>query len=165
MVKSFKHKKCSLSEINLYRVWALLELAHRHMAEIREKELKSLNLSFAQMRTLNAIARLDAVGKIPTPWLISKQLLRAPSTITQALNQLEKRGLIVRVRDQKKKSIIRLELTESGLHIYQTARNTNALTKIFSNLPPRKIENLESYLEILFKAAQMDNQVNDPLWW
>mgnify|MGYP000042773309 CR=1 FL=1 len=96
-----KLKKQLLSMLNM--VIKTEEHAMRESAEDSE-------LSVSEMHTLVAVGR-----KSPkTMSSIAQELLINVSTLSIAINKLEKKGFVTRVRDDVDRRIVRISLTEKG---------------------------------------------------
>jgi len=70
----------------------------------------SHNLSVAEMHTLVAVGRHEA----KTMSTIASELLINVSTLSIAINKLEKKGYVQRLRSETDRRVVRIELTENG---------------------------------------------------
>jgi DNA-binding MarR family transcriptional regulator len=76
----------------------------------KEFQLKSSGLNYAQLHTLEKIYEDGAVKTLD----ISKALDISPSTLIGVLDELEKRGLIRRERQETDKRVVLVSVTKKG---------------------------------------------------
>ena len=96
-----KLKQQMLSIFNM--VMKTEELAMKETADSGE-------LSVSEIHTLVAVGRHTP----KTMSTIAQDLLINVSTLSIAINKLEKKGFVVRIRDDADRSIVRISLTEKG---------------------------------------------------
>ena len=80
---------------------------------IEEEELKKSRFKDLTPKELHAI---DAIGmhKSPTASQVAPKLHLTRATITSTVDRLVKKGYALRIRDQKDRRVVRLELTHKG---------------------------------------------------
>lgn len=76
----------------------------------KEYQLRSSGLNYSQLHTLEKIYEDGAVKTLD----ISKALDISPSTLIGVLDELEKRGLIMRERQEKDKRVVLVSATKKG---------------------------------------------------
>jgi len=75
-------------------------------------------------------------------------LFRERNTVFVVVNNMEKRGLVKKVKDPKRKNVLRVILTKKGEEVFNRARErTEVFSHIMSNLSPEERENLRTYLQ------------------
>lgn len=102
-----KLKQQMLSIFNM--VLKTEELAMKETAENNE-------LSVSEIHTLVAVGR-HAPKTMST---IAQELLINVSTLSIAINKLEKKGFVTRIRDNSDRRIVRISLTEKGRNALET---------------------------------------------
>ena len=68
------------------------------------------------------LIHIDKLGKKATPVELSRQLLRKHHSITGLLLRMEKKGLIIRNKDLKRKNMIRVSMTDKGKAMFHNAK-------------------------------------------
>ncbi len=118
-------------------------------AAIKEEEiwisrLAKQRLSKSEIRTLVAI---NESGFIPMTQ-IAKRLRITISTLTTAINKLEKRNLVEKVRDEDDKRIIKVKLTSKGKIVAEKHDDVRArmVGKITGDFEEEELEVLEKAL-------------------
>lgn len=98
---------------------------------------------------LNAIRRLtDCDGKGPRASDLSSRMHVTPPTITQQVAELERRGMVERVRDVEDRRSVRIILKDDGIAVLERNREEIlALFKIVAeSLGPERSESLAALL-------------------
>jgi len=129
---------------------ALFRQTHDAILKVRQKELRASDITPEQMGALTAIR---AIGPQATAAQLSKWLFRNPDSMTIMLRRLEKKGLIRKTPDAKRKNIIRLSLTRTGEKAFHKASQADVANSIFDRLSPRKKAQLRAILEKLRSRA------------
>ena len=115
------------------------------------KELsKKYNVSAPQLATLRVLL-LD--GSMPASQ-IAKQIMVNSSTLTGVIDRLEQKGLVSRVRDDPDRRIIRVELTEAGRTLAETAPPP-VQVKIIKGMRKLQSEERGQVIRSLTKLAEM----------
>lgn len=133
-----------------YELWVLLHQACDAVARARDNELREVGISWIQAAVLFIVKAVKAPA---TPAEISRWLFREPHSVSGLLNRMQKQGLLKKVKDLKRKNLIRVTLTEKGEEAYQRSRELKAIHGIMSSLSPKKRDNLRAYLEALRNKA------------
>jgi len=126
-------------------IWRLFVQVRLAMVTHRARELRVINISPMQS------ALLYAVNRIPepvTPAEISRWLIRERHTVSVALNQMEKKGLLTQVKDLERKNMIRVTLTQKGQETLDQLliEHWNIIPEILSCLSDDEKANLRKYL-------------------
>jgi DNA-binding MarR family transcriptional regulator len=120
------------------------------MLSLKRKELRKFGSTVEEATMLIHISKL---GDKATPTELSRQLLRKHHSITGILLRMEKKGLIKRNKDLKRKNMIRVSMTEKGEAIYRNANNEDVLEKLVDILSDKQKQDMASYLNILRDKA------------
>jgi len=130
-----------------FEIWAAMHQARDTMARCREREIKPAGISGIQAAVLWIVKNTTAPS---TPAEISRWMFREPHTVSSLLKQMEKHGLVRKVRDLDRKNLVRIEVTEKGEAAYHQSRaNARVIDDIFSCLSDEEVETLLSYLKKL----------------
>ncbi len=70
---------------------------------------------------------IQAIGNKATPSEISRWLLRKPHSIFDVLRRMERKGLIINVKDLDRKNLVRVGMTEKGWQIYSQVKQREAI--------------------------------------
>ena len=122
--------KINVSESN-FELWLSFGKAHHSVELARQKELNQYGIPHRQTHVLRTIKDL---GTNATLAEIAKAVDRKPHVISSQTITMEKDGLIKRIRATPKSSLLRIELTEKGLQMIKSARNSKSFDDIFSFL-------------------------------
>jgi len=114
-----------------YNLWLLLRRATHAALRARERELRQYGISSANSGVLFLVQEL---GRKATPAEISRQLFREPHSVSGLLSRMEKDGLVRRVKDLRKKNMVRVVLTEKGRKVYEQAKKRGSVHSILSVL-------------------------------
>ena len=133
-----------------YELWVLLHQACDAMNRARENELRQVGLSGVQAAVLFIVKAM----KVPaTPGEISRWLFRKPHTVSGLLYRMEKQGLVRKVKDLERKTLVRVVITERGEEAYQGSTEMKVIHKMLSCLPPKERDNLRAYVTTLRNKA------------
>jgi DNA-binding MarR family transcriptional regulator len=136
-----------LTEQKIFELWAALIQAHDTMLRARQNELKGKNITMMQASVLFIAKSIDAP---PTPAEISRWIFREPHTVSVLITQMEKQGLVRKVKDLDRKNLVRIEITEKGEEAYRRSReDATVIGEIFSCLSLAEADQLQAYLERL----------------
>lgn len=113
-----------------------------------EAELNGEDVTLAQLRLLLVLSRHD---RPLTPAELCRYLFRKSQTITTILNNLEKRGYVKMVGDQKDKRLVRVHTTEKGKqllnkHSQWISKTVNEILSCFSE---DELQQFKGYLKRL----------------
>jgi len=73
--------------------------------------------------------------------------------VSGLLNRMEKQGLVRRVKDLKRKNLVRVLITEKGKEAYRRQSEMRVVRKVMSSLSPKQRHNLLASLKILRNEA------------
>ena len=126
-----------------YELWVLLHQPRDAVFKAREKELSPYGISTMQAAVLFIIL---AIGNEATPTEISRWLFREPHSVSNRLSRMEKEGLVTKVKDLHRKSLVRVALTEKGRQAYYQSAKRESIHQTMSSLSEEERQQLRSYL-------------------
>jgi DNA-binding MarR family transcriptional regulator len=127
--------------------WLLLGKIQRKRMLVRERELSPYNITTRELRLLSIIHELGSKASISA---IAGKVERAITVICKQTIDMEKYGLIKRVQDNPRSSLLRMELTKKGLDSIKINRKAKAMEEIMSVLNAEERRQLRSLLDKLF---------------
>ncbi len=123
---------------------ALLDESSHASNRVIENSFRSMGVSMMQAGVLLVIT---TARQPVTPADLSRWLFREPHTIFALLKQMEKRGLIRKVKDLQRKNMVRIEMTDEGKKIiHKTGPTLKVINEITSCLSEAERAELASYL-------------------
>lgn len=139
-------------ENEFYRLWLLL-------SQTRSAVFKARHKKFGRYLHPNQAAALVAIWKYDgqaTPAMLSRHLFLEPHTTSELITRMEKNGLVTKSRDETKKNVVRISITEKGREICSNLMHVDFIRDIMSSLTETQREQLRSCLEILYEAARKE---------
>ncbi|EKU93535.1 Uncharacterized HTH-type transcriptional regulator yusO [Alloiococcus otitis] len=132
------------------RVNDQLVLIFNEILEIQERVLKKSrfsDLTLKEMHTIEAIAQDGSLSSNQ----VAKNLKVTPGTLTVAIQGLEKKGYVKRVKSDKDRRVVLLQLTDRGQAIYQVHKNFHQemVEETLTGLDPKEVEVLTKGLNNL----------------
>lgn len=124
-------------------IWALLNQAKDTLFKVRGNELNQYGISATESQVLFTI---NDLGGRTTPAAISRRVYREHNTVTALLDRMEKKGLISKVRDQERKNIWRIDMTEKGKGVLRQSTKMESIHMVISILSDDELKQLETYL-------------------
>ena len=118
-----------------FGLWQLLNRTTHLIYKARQKELDRYGISMRSAAVLEVVNRLDSEA---TPARLSRQIFIERHSISEQLTRMEKEGLIVKNRDEKKKNRIRVQATEKGDRLFHKAMRHESVSDIMSELTPEE---------------------------
>lgn len=115
-----------------------------------EAELNEQDVTLAQLRLLLVLSRQD---KPLTPAELCRYLFRKSQTVTIILSNLETRGYVAMLGDQKDKRLVRVHITEKGKELLNkhTEWISKAVTEIVSCFSQDELQQFKGYLKKLHR--------------
>jgi DNA-binding MarR family transcriptional regulator len=134
----------------------LLSKSRYFMTKVRKKELAPYQISAREVFIIDIMMTLNNKTTLAE---LAKHANRGIGTISVQLTKMEHDGFIKRVRDNPKSTLLKFELTEKGLEIYNTCKKLKGLKTIMSVLSEEELELFINMLEkITKKAEKMSNK-------
>jgi len=89
---------------------------------------------------------ISRLGKQATPTKLAKESALAHHTIIEILSRMEKQELVKKIKDLKKKNLIRFEMTEKGYKAFEESRARKSINEVMSILTQQEKNELWSLL-------------------
>jgi DNA-binding MarR family transcriptional regulator len=137
----------------------LIQLAagiHIKTRKFTEKQLKKLNMTYPQLGALMALIRKDDITQRELA-----ELLETDATTAMVLcDSLEKRGWLVRSRDESDRRINRLTLTASGRQVYSEAMKLieTGYNYVFARTQPDELNRILPFLAQVYQHIKQVTQ-------
>lgn len=126
-----------------YRLWQMFSNTCYLVNKVRQKELYQRGTSLRYTAIMHAILRL---GMNATPIEIARQASRERHSISEQISRMEKEGLVRKIRDLKRKNLVRVELTEKGYALFQETVNRESIEYIMMELTWEEKQEFWSFL-------------------
>ena len=97
-------------------VWQLMSRTTDAIRKVRDRELERYGISARANAVLFTALRQ---GRKATPASVAQELILQPHTVSEQLMRLEKEGLIERLKDTKRKNVVRIRVTGVGWELYR----------------------------------------------
>lgn len=133
-----------------YALWRLLLQAKDAVFKARQKELRQYAISPEEAGVLFVV---QALGNKAMPAEISRWLLRRPHTVLGIVSRMQKKRLLTRTKDLKRKNLVRVSLTEKGQQAYYQSTKIESIRRIMSPLSEEERKQLGSCLKTLRDRA------------
>ena len=128
----------------------LLGRARHLMVKARQKELNPYHIS---PRQANVIFVLYNLGHKATLSELAKHTDRENNTLSIQLTRMERDGIVKKVRETPKSTLISFELTEKGIETYNFAKQSKTIKQIMSVLSEEERQELIGILKKIIKKA------------
>lgn len=132
--------------------WLLFQVRHA-IFEARQKELAKYGVSAIEAFALYAV---EQIGHRATPAEIARWMGREPHTVSDLVSRMERRGLVMKVKDLDRRNLVRVELTEKGQKAYRQSLKRQAVHRIFSVLSDEERDQLTPILKKLRTKAHRE---------
>jgi DNA-binding MarR family transcriptional regulator len=142
-----------------FALWVLFNACRETLHEVREKELRQFGISVRQAGIIYAI--LHDLNDYAIPADIARVSHREPNSISTIIDRMERKGLIKKSKDERKKNVFRVSLTEKGKQAHLMATNRRSIHRIFACLSNEEIELMQSCLTKLHSKALEEQKQND----
>ena len=128
------------------QLWLLLGKIHHKRMLVRQRELSPFNITTRELRLLSIIHELGSKATISA---IAGKVERAVAVICDQTRDMEKYGLIKRIKDNPRSRVLRMELTKKGFDSIKINRKAKAMEEIMSVLNAEERCQLHSLLDKL----------------
>ena len=128
------------------QLWLLLGKIHHKRMLVRQRELSPYNITTRELRLLSIIQELRSKA---TLFAIAGKVERSVTVICSQTMDMEKYGLIKRVKDNPRSRLLRMELTKKGLDSIKINRKAKAMEEIMSVLNAEERRQLHSLFDKL----------------
>ena len=136
-----------------FRLWAMIVWTRRAIYRAMAKELQKCGLTVEETAAMFMIRAIEAVGSNPIPTEVSRWLFREPHSTSTLLVRMERKGLVKRDKDLRRKNLVRVSLTRKGREIFAKAAEFGSLHRMFSGLSHKERQQLEASLRIVRRKA------------
>lgn len=104
---------------------------------------------------LSILARLVETGNARISDIAREEGIRMP-TASNAIHQMEERGLVERIADPNDRRGVRVAITEFGEQEYQRVgeERVSELATMFANLTPEELELLQAAVPVIKQVAE-----------
>lgn len=154
------HYKGTRTQVQALNAFIALSRAAESLHASLDRPLEEAGLSVSQFGTLDALHHLGPLCQCE----ISQKLLRSGGNMVMVLDNLEKRGLVRRVRDQKDRRRVPVHLTEKGRRLLQAVfpRHLSRIMSLMAELTDSEKEDLRRLCRKLGlqagRASRMDKE-------
>ena len=131
-----------------FPLWQLVARTYHIMLRARQRELNRYGITSGYSSVLSTVMRL---GEEATLSNISHQLVREVHSMSAQLKRMEKEGLIKKAKDQNKKNLMRIIVTDKGYELYTKGMEKTTINSIMSKLT---VEEQKTLWLIMVKIRQ-----------
>lgn len=136
-----------------YEAWLAVQNSARTVVKVSERNLAKVGISVGEFLALRTLA---TSGPCPMVELAKEQFI-SPPALTSIIDNLEKQGLVERVRSEEDRRVINIKITGRGEKLF--ARAQVLYKQFFENvmhaLTKQEINVLLTAFDKLSKNAQM----------
>lgn len=124
---------------NLWKLW--------HLWRLKSHPVRKGQTTLEQYWLLNKLQKYGSLRISDLALMLGTK----PSSATLSAQRLERDGLVYRMRDQEDERVVRVNLTDKGLEVFNTWRDEQhaALTDI---LMPLNLSEQQEFLKLLLKV-------------
>ena len=141
-------------------LWLLIRQANNLI--YRELEYELGQLGSATYSHASVLWVVKAIGEDANPAEISRWLVRQQHAVSMLLDQMEKKGLLIKTKDLERKNWVRVTLTEKGEEALRQAQKSETIYKMMSCLSPEEQDCLrEHLLKLRGKALELSGIKNE----
>ena len=134
-----------------FNIWILIGDLHHKMIQIRQHEVRRYNIP---IRQLNIIRLIDELGPGARLSEIAKRLHRKSDVISRQSVNMEKDGLIKRIKDTPNSRLLRLELTDKGREMLKIKKYSDGMNLSLSDFTIEERQELYSVLSWMYTKLQ-----------
>jgi DNA-binding MarR family transcriptional regulator len=133
-----------------YNLWLLLSQTRSAIFRARQEKMGQY------LHPNQALALCIVWGRNgrATPADISRSLFLERHSVSELISRMEEKGLVKKTRDEKKKNMVRVSITEKGREIGSQVIQREFIKNIISNLTEEQQEQLKTSLNTLLTAAK-----------
>lgn len=133
-----------------YDLWVLLAHTRHLIFKLRRRELSIFGISARKSAVLYII---EPLGDKATPAEIACWLLRELNSVSEVLGRMEKDGLITRVREPKRKNVVKVLFTDKGRELYNRAKANDPISCVMRALSEDERQQLRTSLHLLHQTV------------
>lgn len=141
----------------LFKIECTAKICERHFTQIFKRKFANIGVTQGEFCVMDTIVRSPEISQIE----IARLLFKGRAHITQMLNSLEEKGLILRSNETKNgRQVRKTSLTDEGNHIYEKIckeldNNFENMTKFFDGKEKRLISYLDEIKEIITEGEKV----------
>jgi DNA-binding MarR family transcriptional regulator len=132
-----------------YRLWLLWSQTRNSIFKARQR-LVGKYLHSNQAAALIAIWSFDGQA---TPAVLSRYLFLERHSVSELITRMEKKGLIRKSKDTKRRNVVRIAITDHGRKTCHNAMQPDFIRRIMSRLSSEQRDQLRNILNILLSEA------------
>jgi DNA-binding MarR family transcriptional regulator len=132
-----------------YRLWLLLSQTRSALFKARQARVGH----YLHPNQATALIAIWAANGQATPAMLARELFLERHTVSELISRMEKKGLVNKNRDEKKRNVVRITITEKGRRIGHQMIQIDFIRQMMSNLTDEQQVQLRTGLTILLKAA------------
>jgi len=131
--------------------WSLINRARHFMTKARLSELAPYEISDRQAIVMDILYNL---GRKLTLTELAKYLDREVNTLSYQMIRMEKGGLVKKIRERPKSTLLKFELTKKGELAYKKSLKRESINKIMSVFSEEERQQLILMMQKLINAAE-----------
>ena len=131
--------------------WSLINRARHFMAKARLKELAPYEISDRQAIVIDILYNMDRKLTLTE---LAKYLDRELNTLSYQMIRMEKDGLVKKIREKRKSTLLKFELTKKGEVAYKKSLKKESINKIMSVFSEEERQQLILMMQQLVDAAE-----------
>jgi MarR family transcriptional regulator, transcriptional regulator for hemolysin len=132
-----------------YKLWLLLSQTRSAIYKARHKKFGRY-MHPNQAAALVMIQRYD--GEI-TPTVLANHLFLEPHSISELVDRMQKKGLVMKTKDKNKGHVVRISLTEKGHDLSSELVQMDFIRTLMGSLTATQRKQLWNCLSTLFQAT------------
>jgi DNA-binding MarR family transcriptional regulator len=133
-----------------YNLWLLLSQTRSAIYRARQEKVGH----YLHPNQALALCIIWGYKGLATPALISRSLFLERHSVSELISRMEEKGLVKKTRDEKKKNVVRVSITEKGRKIGHHVIQRDFINGLISTLNDEQQEDLKKSLNILMQSAQ-----------
>lgn len=134
-----------------YNLWLLLSQTRSAIFRARQEKVGH----YLHPNQALALCTIWGYNGQATPAIISRSLFLERHSVSELISRMEEKGLVKKTRDEKKKNVVRVAITEKGRKIGHHVIQRDFINGIISTLNDEQQEQLREALNILMQSAQI----------
>jgi DNA-binding MarR family transcriptional regulator len=131
--------------------WLLLGRAREFMVKAREQELAPYHISHRQAYVADILYNLDHKATLSE---LAKHVDRGVNTLSYLMARMERDGLVKKVREKPKSTLLKFELTKKGIIAFKNSDKRESIYKIMSVLSEEEQQQLIVMMRKLMIATK-----------
>jgi DNA-binding MarR family transcriptional regulator len=132
-----------------YQLWLLLSQTRSALFKAREEKIGQ----YLHPNQATALIAIWAGNGQATPAILARSLFLERHTVSELISRMEEKGLVVKTRDEKRRNIVRIRITDKGRQVGYKVIQIDFVRNIMSNLTEEQKEQLQTSLKILLQSA------------